>query len=322
MDVLYSVAIVIFVWLVLGFRIIKEDESAVVVLLGSPRRIVRSGLCHTWWPLEKVVRFTTNLIELEFRRAGIITAKNGEYGAANIGVDTTMYFRWPEDERLIASLKTVGSPENKEALTNLFEETALDAFRSEGGCVTWKEITQDRKKFADNVLRALTDELSDPVNQAGLPKETLRLVIRHLELTKNLEESITKPEIARMEKEAVIEKANGEKAKLTLEGEGTKQKFILEGEGKADARKKLYDAIGKEPADIQKEVLLTLREMAQGTSNTILFPIPSEITDVLSEIFGKKSVAGKINFEKFLAELSDGQRQRLKKLLENPGGIR
>ncbi|PIP26199.1 MAG: hypothetical protein COS71_00175 [Candidatus Moranbacteria bacterium CG06_land_8_20_14_3_00_40_12] len=295
---------------VLGFRIIRENENGVIVRLGKPTRVVHSGLRWTFFPIDRVARFTTQLINLEFRVAGIIT-EQGEfppnsgikYGQANVGVEPTLYFRWPEDNSLLQTVKIVANPEDISSLNNLFEETILNAFRSAGGCVTWREIVRDRKDFSAKVLNNLTNDLSDPINQACIPHNTINLVIKHVNLPEKLETAITDPEIARLEKEATITRAEGER-----------KKRILEGEGFADARKLLYKAIGKEPESIQKEVLLTLREMAQGTSNTILFQIPSQITDTLGDVFGKGDIAG--NFTKFFSGLSDKKKKEFFDWLE------
>jgi regulator of protease activity HflC (stomatin/prohibitin superfamily) len=99
-------------------------------------------------------------------------------------------------------------------------------------------------------------------------------------------ENLTKPDIARLEKKAAITKA-----------EGAKEAIILNGEAVAIARKKLFDAIGRKPENIQKEILLRLSEMAQGPATTI-FPIPSKIFDVFEGAFGKK-VTG-LDLEGFL----------------------
>lgn len=286
-SIVLSALLILVAWFILGFLIIRENQNAVVVRLGKPFKVIGSGWTWVLFLIDKVARFTTSLIELEFREAMIITARgehNGvKYGAANIKVRISMYFRWPEDGALMTkTIRTIPNPEDiygVGGVKDIFEETVLDAFRSEGGCVTWKEITQDRKSFAEKVLQTLMDEDSDPINQAGLPKGTIRLVITSLTLPPDLEASIIKPEVARLNKEATISTAEGEKKRLQLEGEG-----------KAYARKKLYEAIGKETEDIQKEILLTLREMSQGTSNTILFGLPSRLTDSLEQILGKAGV--------------------------------
>lgn len=303
-----SVLSIFVTMIILGIRIIRENETGVVVRLGKPKKVISSGLRFTIWPFDAVRRFTTNIIELEFREATIITAKSKDFGAANVKVKPTMYFRWPETNTgLINALKVVGNPENVEALKNLFEETVLDAFRSVGGSLTWRELAQDRKKFAQTVAEELINEDADPVKQACL--ENVRLVIINLELPEALRNAITEPEIARMRKEATIEEADG-----------IKQKIIREGEGHADARKKLFEAIGKEPDGVQKEMLLTLREMAKGTSNTILFGIPSQITDAMGNIFGGKDI-GFDNIRKIFPGLTDDQIiKAIQKMINKAGG--
>jgi regulator of protease activity HflC (stomatin/prohibitin superfamily) len=289
-----SILLVLVVWAALGFRIIREDERAVVVRLGKPDRFVDSGFKWTLWPLEYVRRFTKNLIQLNFTLAGIITARGMsedekiEYGEANIGVETTMYFRWPEGNDLLETIQIIGNPENKAGLVDIFEESVLDAFRSVGGHQTWRKIVQDRRQFAADVLNALVDEPDDPIKLAKL--QNVKLVIKHLNLPDNLKNAITKPEIARIELEAARADAEAKKVHLIKEGEGNKEKISREGEAAAYARQKLFEAIGNEPENIQKETLLTLREMAKGTSNTILFGIPSQITDSFGNVFGKRGV--------------------------------
>jgi regulator of protease activity HflC (stomatin/prohibitin superfamily) len=293
-----AIAIALFL---LGFTIIKENETGAVVRLGKPARVIKSGLKWIFWPLEKVILFPTSLIQLEFRLAGIITEQgeyNGtKYGQANIGIEPALYFRWPENNNLLETVKIVATPENISSLNDLFEETILNAFRSAGGAVTWREIVKDRKEFSAKVLEALINDASDPINQARIPRENINLVIKHVNLPEELEEAITKPEIARMEKEATITKAEGEKKRL-----------ILEGEGFARARKELFKAIGDSPESMRKEVLYTLREMAKGTSNTILFGIPSEITDSLGNIFNEGGDFLK-NFKKFFSGLDQSKQK-------------
>lgn len=312
---LLSILVVAGICLLFGFHIVREDENAVVVRFGKPVRTVKSGSCWIIWPIERLRRFTTNIIELEFRETTIITKKSnptkksGEYGEANIKIKPTMYFRWPENKKcLITALRVVGNPEDKNSLKDLFEETVLDAFRSVGGNLTWKQISQDRKRFAQTVGKELENEKADPIKQACL--QNVRLVIVNLELPEGLRNAITEPEIARFKKLATIRTAEGEKERLRQEGEGNRHKKEQEGEGDAYARQKLFAAIGKEPADLQKEILLTLREMAKGTSNTILFPIPSKLTDILEDVFGKEK--GSIfDPAKFIAGLSESQKKSL-----------
>ncbi len=307
MNDLFFILGLIAVWVACCFRIIRESENAVVVRLGRPIRVVKSGVCFILWPIDSLRRFTTTLIELNFGNAGVITKEKTydgkKYGEANIGVEPTLYFRWAENEDLLETVRIIDDPTDISALTSLFEESVLDAFRTRGGDKAWREIVQDRKNFATEVLSDLLDEPADPLVQANIPRASMRLAIKHMKLPEKLQEAITKPEIARMEKEATITVA-----------EGKRDGIILEEQGIAQARRILFDAIGIKPEDMQKEILLTLRKMAEGTSNTILFPMPGEIASTLEKIFGK-SGGGKVDFKKFVSDLSTGERKTLGKIL-------
>jgi regulator of protease activity HflC (stomatin/prohibitin superfamily) len=273
--------------------------------MGKPVRVKQSGLRHIWWPFEWLSFFPTTIQELNFRSAGIITTggkyNKAEYGQALVVVNTAMYFRWPTtDAELIAALQALGTVDLEE-IADRFEESVLDTVRTVGGGKTWGEIAQERKHFAQEVRDCLGDEPEDPIKITCLPD--IRIAIKHVELPKDLMDSLTKPEIARLEKKATITRA-----------EGDKQATILNGEGLANARKKLFAAIGKEPEDIQKEILLRLSEMAQGPATTI-FPISTKILDMFESAFGSKisgididaffkSDLGKQFIQRFLGELS------------------
>lgn len=276
------------VWFIFQLRIVRETSRAVVIRLGKPVRRKESGLRHIWWPFEWLSYFPTTIQELNFRPAGIITSageyNKAKYGQALVIVQVAMYFRWPAtDEDLIKSLRALGTTDLSE-VADRFEESVLDTVRTVGGGKTWGYIAQERQEFAKEAKESLSDEPEDPIKIASLPD--IRIAIKHVELPKDLMDSLTKPEIARLEKMATIAKAEGEK-----------RATILNGEGIASARKKLFAAIGKEPVDMQKEILLRLSEMAQGTANTI-FPIPTKLLDVFEGAFGSK--LSSFDFESFL----------------------
>jgi regulator of protease activity HflC (stomatin/prohibitin superfamily) len=296
--------------------IIKEDEVAVVIRLGEPKKVLQSGMSYILWPLERVKRFSTNLLELNFTTAGIVTAKTKDIGELNIGLEMAMYFRWPEgEEELFKTLRIISDPEDIPAIANLFEETVLDATRSAGSSKTWKDIITDRASFAREIKENLLNEASDPMKQAGIPKETMRLAIKHLKLPEGFKDTISEPEIQRLKMDAAKHEANAMKIKMTGEGEGLKAKTILEGEGIAQARRDLYAAIGDDPENMKKETLLTLREMAHGTSNTILFPIPSKLTDALENIFGKPAAGS--SFQDMFSKFSKTKQEAVIKFIEN-----
>jgi len=328
MTELMAVSLTVIVWLAIGFRIIRENERAVKVLLGNPYAVVESGLRWTFWPFVTLIKYPTNIVELggksngkKFKRAGIFTKKGKSqdpndpeiYGPVNVGADISFRFFWPKDNnRLINVVKLLPKPDNLEALTDIFEETILEHVRTVGGQRTWVDLARDRSKFsADITASILASQAQGIIDDVDNPM----VVIDHLEIPDELLNTIQKQEVARLKRAATIIDAEAEKSRLMLIGEGNESRISSEGKGVAYARKKLYEAIGREPENIQKEILLTLREMAQGTANKIFFQIPSQITDTLGEMFGKKITSN--NIEEIFSSLPPNQRNMLlKKVIE------
>lgn len=313
---------VVALWYVLGFEIIRENERAVMVLLGDPLYVVKSGLRWRAFLLGKFLRYPTGVIELNFKRAGIITRKgtlpanadgNQEsrvFGSANVGADTSFRFRWPrESSDLINCVKLLPSPNDTPALISIFEEPVLDHVRNAGGKKIWVELARDRKGFAEEVRKNFIEYVasahdSDKTDTGNIivdsKIEDPIVAIAHLEIPPELLNSLTAEEIAQQEKSASIIRAEGEK-----------QKVILEGEGKAKAREIFIQAIGNQPEGIRIQSLLTLEAMAQGNATTI-FPIPTNLMDQLSDVFGKSKG---LDPKQLLNALDQKQKQELLQML-------
>lgn len=299
MDIFLSILLFIAVLIICGFRIIKEDERAVKMFLGNPewfkKPIVESGFCWIPWPLAKLRRYTTNLVELEtFKKATIFTKEDTydgkKFGEARIEVDTSFRFYWPQKKGdIIKCVKHLPNPTNMKKLKNIFEEPILEHVRTVGGHRVWKELTRDRAKISKDIFESWEKDEKSILKKVNLlfPK----VILDHLELPPELLKAMDKPEVARLEKIATITGAEGKKRELELEGEG-----------KAHAHKKYLDSIGEKIENIQKEVLYTLREMAQGTSNTILFEIPTAVTGVMDNVFSGKS--SKLDFREIAKTVS------------------
>lgn len=313
---------VVTLWYVLGFQIIRENERGVMVLLGDPLNVVNSGLRWAPFLIGKFLRYPTGIVELNFKRAGIITRKgklpantdgsqeDRVFGTANVGADTSFRFRWPhKSEDLINCVKLLPSPDNTSALISIFEEPILDHVRNAGGKKVWVELARDRKGFAEEVRKSFLEHVqsahdSDKADTGNIivdsKIEDPIVAIAHLEIPPELLNSLTAEEIAQQEKSADIIRAEGEK-----------QKLVLEGKGKAEARELFIQAIGKQPEGIRIQSLLTLEAMAQGNATTI-FPIPTNLMDQLSDVFGKSKG---LDPKQFLNMLDRKQKQELLQML-------
>jgi regulator of protease activity HflC (stomatin/prohibitin superfamily) len=282
-TLILGIVVIVVVWIAFCVRIVSEDERAIKVFLGKPGITVSSGLRFIFWPFQKLVVYSTKQQELEIPERSVIT-KTGKFGdegekeenkhthgAASIIVKAVVYFFWPDD--LKQAVTKGPNPNSKEKMIDFFEEATADALRVAAGGMTWRECIENRKKIAEKIHEILIGEDSgSPFAESGITK--LYIVIKEIELPEDLKKAITEPEIARLK---ALAKEH--------EGEGEKKYAKLKGDGEAEARKAIFGAI---EGNVDKEVLLTLRQMAQGTSNTILFGLPPEIYETLARAMGGK----------------------------------
>lgn len=318
------------VYFILCLRIVKENQRGIKVLFGKPRKTFTSGLRFIWWPFEKFVIYPTTQQEIEIKDVKLVTmAKKYEgekHGAAGITLDASVYFFWPKD--LFSPVVNGPDPQSPENIFNFFEETISDALRSVAGKMTWREVIQERKKLTEGICNILKNGtvISDPktnssdsftqenpFQKSGITE--LYAVIKEINLPPALNEAITAPEIARLKADARESEGSGERRYLTAVGEGKKAARAAEGKGEAAARKAIFDAIeAAGEKGLAKEALLSLREMAKGTSNTILFGLPPQLYEGLADAMGGKRP------EELFKLLSKEQAEKLIELLSKKIG--
>ncbi len=293
-EILLWLAVLAAVWAVLGIGLARENERVVKILLGRPYAVVESGLFWIPFGFAWVRRYTTKVVELTFAQrgedgkisrnaqgrvvsaGGFITAPGKvqiardtrKVGPVNIGVTLSLRFNWPQDEqKLIQCVKLLPSPQRIDQLTDIFQEIIMDETRSVGCKMTYIDIMSDRSGFAMKIAASVTQgQASQLLIDTGL-QSSARVVIDHIDIPQDALDAIDDEEAKRLQAEGVRRQAEGKKDQLRLESEG-----LAEG----------YKAIKEAgPEAIQLESLRTLREMAQGTANTIFFPL-----EAIQKLFG------------------------------------
>lgn len=284
---LWTLAIIV-TWIACGFGIARENERVMKILLGRPYGKAESGIFWIPFGFAWVRRYTTKVVELVIARrdvdgkivkneegralpaGGFITAKGIDKGAGpvNIGVTLSFRFNWPKNYgELLECVKLLPNPQSIEELTNIFHEIILDEARSVGSKMTYVEILSERKQFAQKIRDAiLVGDASELLIKTGL-KSSTQVVIDHIDVPQETLDAIDDEEAQRLQAEGVRRKAEGQRDALELEGQG---------------RAKAIKALKAEgPEAVQYESLRTLREMAQGTANTIFFPL-----EAINKLFG------------------------------------
>jgi regulator of protease activity HflC (stomatin/prohibitin superfamily) len=337
-------------WLYKCINIVKEDQMAIKVTLGTPaKQGMDSGLVLIFWPIQQLARYTKNQLSFKFVVKNVATGKGGVKGFTEeiepleIDIFCTIFAYFDLDNLY----KTIQNAPGRTAKTigPKIVAYARDSVRAIGGRIPWRLLNQERhessrwvmarlvggiypKIYEDsngyysfdtktikglNVISAVDrdearnqgcyidpKELEDssPFLQFGLKKVTF--LVENVNFSDpDMKNKIGEPEKARLSADATIKKAKA-----------TREQKILEGQGDANARKEMVGVI-KDYPDL--EVMYMLKEMAQGTSNTILYQMPHAFENRVRDILGGNSPA------EFLKFLSNDEKKLLEGILKKSG---
>jgi hypothetical protein len=293
----------------------KPDES----------RIYTGEWLFIWKPFQKLYKFPKERQRMEFPTGGklfkVITKRKKQtisdtdsegksisstlvYSEANIEVGIAVYFSWPwydpeEPEgnsktnketvvkNLIRAYINGPDPYDMIAVHKFFEDFVLQTTRKLLGGLSWMECRQgtmgrdpSEKKGGNSINYQMSKKLVDEYGafaKLGITnKKFLMIGFTEMKLPEDLEKAITQPQIAAYEA-----------TKIETLAKADRKKRRLEGLGDSEARDFVFGSIDKRgERGMIYETLLRLSEMAQGTSNTILYGLPPFVADVLRDKVG------------------------------------
>lgn len=217
--------VLVLLWLGLSIKIVGPTERGIPVILGSSRRVRESGkwvLIPFLFPITELVRYPTKQYRLDYPHRPVITTRgeypkgNGEFHeAAEITVDTTLYFRWPKGDDLIKAFQTAPPPGLAQVISDFFEDAVVGITRAVCGSKTWREVIGDREGVKREILKRLKED--SPFHTAGI--NDIQVVIEEIKLPDSLRALIIRPEEADLERKGVEQEARGYKAKIRRTGE-------------------------------------------------------------------------------------------------------
>ncbi len=230
--VLYSIAVIAVVFLLVGIRIIRPTQRAVIERLGKYRKFAGPGF-HWIIPvidnMEKVDT-TENMVDIAAHE--IITEDN-----LNAKVDMMIYFQVKHDEESVKrSLYEVS--DFRKQIVSLAQTTARNVI----GGMAFKDVNSQRSKL--NV--ALATILRTETAKWGV--EVVRVEMKEIIPPTDVQETMNMVIKAENSKRSAIDfataketEADGNRRAMIKEAEGKKQAAILEAEGQAQA----FDLINK-----------------------------------------------------------------------------
>jgi regulator of protease activity HflC (stomatin/prohibitin superfamily) len=248
--VLYVVVIIVVVLVFLftsSVRLVQEYERGVIFRLGRLVGARGPGVFFLIPLVERMIKVDLRILTLDVPAQETITRDN-----VQLKVDAVIYFRVIDPEAAVVNVL------DYVRATSLMAQTTL---RSVVGQSEMDELLAHRE-HSNAQLQVILDEQSDPW---GI-KVTL-VAIRDVQLPESMRRAMARQAEAEREKRAKMIHAEGELA----------------------ASEKLAAAaaiIGAEPAGLQLRFLQTLTEVAADKSQTVVFPLPTDLLRLIMERLG------------------------------------
>lgn len=237
---LIVLAIVAF-FLFSSIKILREYERAVIFTLGRFWKVKGPGLVLIIPIVQQAVRVELRTIVMDVPSQDVISKDN-----VSVRVNAVLYFRVIEPQKAIIQVE------------NFFEATsqlAQTTLRSVLGQHDLDDMLSEREKLNRDIQKIL-DEQTDAW---GI--KVANVEIKHVDIDESMVRAIAQQAEAERERRAKI----------------------IYAEGELQASQKLLEAsqvLASQPQAMQLRYFQTLTSMASSSNNTIVFPIPSELSDI------------------------------------------
>jgi regulator of protease activity HflC (stomatin/prohibitin superfamily) len=223
-----------------SIKILNEYERGVVFFLGRFQRVKGPGIIIVIPLIQQMVRTDLRVITMDVPTQDVISRDN-----VSVKVNAVVYFRIIDPEKAIIQV------------ANVFEATsqlAQTTLRSVLGQHELDEMLSERDKLNSDI-QAILDRQTDAW---GIKVSAVE--IKHVDIDQSMIRAIAAQAEAERSRRAKIIHAEGEKQAAEMLSQAAK---LLSSEGGA----------------LQLRYLQTLTEIANETSNTIIFPLPMDLIE-------------------------------------------
>lgn len=249
MSFLGVLVIAVLFLLMLSFKVFREYERGVVFMLGRFWRVKGPGLIIIIPIVQQVVRVDLRTIVMDVPSQDVISRDN-----VSVRVNAVLYFRVVVPENAIIQV------ENYYEATSQLAQTTL---RSVLGQHDLDEMLSEREKLNSDVQKILDSQ------------------------TDNWGIKVSNVEIKRVDLDESMIRAIAKQA----EAERDRRAKIIHAEGELQASEKLLQAskvLAEQPQAMQLRYLQTLAAITGTNNSTIIFPMPMELGDILTNLARKK----------------------------------
>jgi regulator of protease activity HflC (stomatin/prohibitin superfamily) len=225
-----------------ALRILREYERAVVFTLGRFWKVKGPGLIIIVPFVQQMVRVDLRLRVLDIAPQDVISRDN-----VSVKVSAVVYYRVINPERAIIQVESFNTATSQLAQTTL---------RSVLGQHELDEMLAAREKLNDDLQRIL-DARTDAW---GI--KVANVEIKHIDLNEGMIRAIARQ----------------------AEAERLRRAKVIDSEGELQAAERFARAgeiLGANPQGMRLRYLTILQSISSERTNTIVFPFPIEITDLL-----------------------------------------
>jgi regulator of protease activity HflC (stomatin/prohibitin superfamily) len=234
--------ILIVLLIVYSIRILREYERGVIFLLGRFWKVKGPGLILVVPFIQQIVRMDLRTRVLDVPPQDVISKDN-----VSVRVNAVVYFRVMDAEKAVIQV------EHFEIATSQLAQTTL---RSVVGQHDLDEMLAEREKLNNEIQRILDAQ----TDAWGIKVSNVEL--KHIDLNETMIRAIAKQ----------------------AEAERLRRAKIIDAEGELQAAERLLQAgeiLSKRPEAMQLRYLGTLLNIAGERSNTIVFPLPTDLAGSL-----------------------------------------
>ena len=245
---LYIVIAFVVLFLVSAIRILREYERGVVFLLGRFWKVKGPGFIIIIPLVQQMVRVDLRTIVMDVPTQDVISRDN-----VSVHVNAVVYFRVIDPEKAIIQV------ENFYDATSQLAQTTL---RSVLGKHELDEMLAERERLNVDIQNSL-DQQTDAW---GIKVSNVE--IKHIDLDDSMIRAIAKQ----------------------AEAERVRRAKVIHAEGEMQASEKLLEAantLSQRSEAMQLRYLQTLTEIAGERSNTIVFPLPMNLLEILMKKAGE-----------------------------------
>ncbi len=225
-----------------ALRILREYERGVVFMLGRFWKVKGPGLVIIVPFVQQMVRVDLRLRVLDIPPQDVISRDN-----VSVKVSAVVYYRVIDPERAIIQVESFNTATSQLAQTTL---------RSVLGQHELDEMLAARDKLNDDLQRIL-DARTDAW---GI--KVANVEIKHIDLNDSMIRAIARQ----------------------AEAERLRRAKVIDSEGELQAAEQFARAaeiLGANPQGMRLRYLTVLQSISSERTNTVIFPFPIELTDVL-----------------------------------------